>query len=476
MSAPLTPDLCVIGAGSAGLSLTAAARAVGLSVVLIERAKMGGECLNTGCVPSKALIAAARHAHAIRRAADFGVDAGQPRIDFKRVHAHIHGVIAGIAPHDSVERFEGLGATVIQASARFLDKQTVEAGGRTIRAKRTVIATGSKPVVPDTPGLDRIAVLTNESLFDLTALPSHIAIIGGGPVGLEMAQAFRRLGSAVTVISRGRPLKHDEPEAAAVVIARLRAEGVVVHEGAKVAAAEPSADGAQLTLQSKNGATSIAVSHVLAAAGRRPALDGLDLPAAGIATTDRGVDVDDAFRSRTNPHVFAIGDVSGAPQFTHWAGHQAGLVLRTILTRIPAKPKAHEIVWSTYTDPEIAHVGLSEAEARKAYGGAIAVYKSGFGENDRARADLETDGFVKIVAGRRGRVLGATVVGAQAGELIGLFALAIAGGVSVGTLAKTVLPYPTLGEIAKRAALQSYASAAKNPVAGLALRLLRTTL
>ncbi|WP_181700050.1 dihydrolipoyl dehydrogenase family protein [Chthonobacter albigriseus] len=477
MSEALTPDLCIIGAGSAGLTLAAAARAAGLSVVLVERAKMGGECLNTGCVPSKALIAAARHAHAIRRAKAFGIDAGDPVVDFARVHAHVHDVIAGIAPHDSADRFRGLGATVIEASARFVDPDTVEAGGRAIRAKRIVIATGSKPVVPDVPGLSAIPILTNESLFDLTALPSHLVVVGGGPVGLEMAQAFRRLGSAVSVISRGRPLRNDDAEAAALVVSRLRGEGVEILAEAKLTAAVPlGAAGARLTVAVGGGERVLEASHVLVAAGRRPALDGLDLAAGNVATTPDGVDVDDAFRSRSNSRVFAIGDVAGSYRFTHWASHQAGLVLRTILTRLPAKPKASEIVWCTYTDPEIAHAGLTEAEARVRHGGAVKVLRFAYAGNDRARADLETDGFVKLVTGSRGRILGADIVGAGAGELIGTVALAISAGLGAGALARTVLPYPTLGEVSKRAAMTTYADALKKPLAGLALRFLRTTL
>ncbi|HUG62029.1 MAG TPA: FAD-dependent oxidoreductase, partial [Methylomirabilota bacterium] len=249
MTDVLRPDVCVIGAGSAGLTVAAGARAVGLSVVLIERGRMGGECLNTGCVPSKALIAAARHAHAVRRARAFGVDAGEPSVDGRRVHDHIHGVIAAIAPHDSVERFEGLGATVIAGAARFVDADTVEGAGRRIVARKVVIATGSRPAMPPIPGLDAIATLTNESVFDLTALPARLLVIGGGPIGLELAQAFTRLGSRVTVLEAEKPLANDDPDCAALVLSRLAAEGVDIRIGAHVLEAEADPEGAALVVE-----------------------------------------------------------------------------------------------------------------------------------------------------------------------------------------------------------------------------------
>lgn len=469
MTEPLAPDVCVIGAGSAGLTVAAAGRAVGLSVVLIERDRMGGECLNTGCVPSKALIAAAKHAEAVRRAADFGIDAGAPRIDYERVRAHVAAVVASIAPHDSQERFESLGATVIRASARFVDGRTVEAGGQRVRAKRFVVATGSKPAVPDLPGLSDVPFLTNESVFDLAALPTALVVIGGGPIGLELAQAFRRLGSAVTVLEHGRALAHDDPEFAAVVTARLRREGVDLREGTAIAKVER--DGTGVAVHLRDGGR-VAGSHLLVAAGRVAATEGLGLDAAGIAVGPKGIATDGAMRT-ANRRVYAIGDAAAGYRFTHWAGYQGGLVLRSMLTHWPHRANGAAIAWATYTDPELAHVGLTEAEARERYGAKVDVLRWSYASNDRAAAERETEGGVKIVVGPRGRILGADVVGAGAGETAALFALAIAGKLKVGALAGMVAPYPTLAEAAKRAAVTAYAGKLESPLARRLLGLMR---
>ncbi|WP_075214886.1 dihydrolipoyl dehydrogenase family protein [Mongoliimonas terrestris] len=473
-AAVLEPDLCVIGAGSAGLSLTAAARALDLSVVLVERHRMGGDCLNTGCVPSKALIAAARHAHAIRTAAAFGVTAGAPEVDAAAVRAHVRSVIDGIAPHDSVARFERLGATVISAEARFTGPDTLVAGGRTVKAKRFVVATGSRPQLPPVPGLDQVPVLTNESVFDLDALPRRLVVIGGGPIGLELAQAFRRLGAAVTVLTRGEILSRDDREAVAVVRARLLAEGVDIVEHAVVDRVATVPDGATVTVTVGGATRQVAASHILVAAGRAPVTDGLGLEDAGVETTPKGITVTPALRT-TNWRIYAIGDVAGSFQFTHWASHQAGQVLRTILTRLPQKEATGSVIWATYTDPEIAHVGLSEAEARRRHR-TVRVLRAPYLENDRARTDRDTEGFVKIITGAGGRILGAELVGPGAGETASLFALALAGRLKVSHLAGMIAPYPTLAEVAKRAAVTSYADTAKHPFVRRVIRLLRATL
>jgi pyruvate/2-oxoglutarate dehydrogenase complex dihydrolipoamide dehydrogenase (E3) component len=469
---PLEPDVCVIGAGSAGLTVAAAARAVGLSVVLIEKDRMGGECLNTGCVPSKALIAAARHAEAVRRAAEFGVDAGEPRIDYGRVRAHVSGVIASIAPHDSQARFEGLGATVIRAAARFVDARTVEAGERTVRAKRFVIATGSKPAVPDVPGLSDVPYLTNESVFDLAALPRALVVIGGGPIGLELAQAFRRLGSAVTVLEHGRALAHDDPDFAGVVAARLRREGVDLREETSIARVERDGDGIAVLLADGGRVTG---SHLLVAAGRVAATDGLGLDAAGVRVGPKGIATDGAMRT-ANRRIHAIGDVAAGYRFTHWAGYQGGLVVRSLLTHWPHRPNPAAIAWATYTDPELAHVGLTEAEARERHGSRVTVLRSDLSANDRAATERETEGAVKIVVGPGGRILGADVVGPGAGETAALFALAVAGKLRIGALAGMVAPYPTLAEAAKRAAVSGYARKLENPLVRRLLGVMRRLL
>jgi pyruvate/2-oxoglutarate dehydrogenase complex dihydrolipoamide dehydrogenase (E3) component len=442
----LHADLCVIGAGSAGLSIAAGAAQMGASVVLIEADRMGGDCLNTGCVPSKALLAAAHAAHAVRNAPRLGVRAADPPIDFAAAHAHVHATIAAIAPHDSVERFEGLGVTVIRAAARFLDAATVQAGGQRIRARRFVVATGSRATVPPVPGLADVPYLTNESVFDLRALPAHLAIIGGGAIGVELAQAFRRLGSRVTLLERDRILPRDEPEAVAVVRGALLAEGVEVIERADVTAVAREGDGIAIVLRDRG----IAATHLLVAAGRTPNTDSLNLGAAGIATTPRGITVDASLRT-TNRKAFAAGDVAGGPQFTHVAGYHAGIVIRQALFGLPAKVDYRALPWVTFCDPELAQVGLTEAAARQA-GHAVTVLTQPLAGNDRAQAEAATAGLIKLVVGRRGRVLGASIVGRNAGELIGLWALAIANSIAVGKVASLVLPYPTLGEVSKRAA------------------------
>jgi pyruvate/2-oxoglutarate dehydrogenase complex dihydrolipoamide dehydrogenase (E3) component len=440
-------DLCIIGAGSGGLSLAAGAVQMGARVILIEGAEMGGDCLNHGCVPSKALIAAAHHAHAMTEGRPFGIAPAEPQVDFGVVKDHVARTIAGIAPHDSQERFEALGVRVIRDWARFTDPREVEAGGLRIRARRFVIATGSVPAVPPIPGLSEVPYLTNETVFALRIRPFHLIVVGGGPIGIEMAQAHRRLGCRVTVIEADRALAREEPELAAVVLDRLRAEGVEIVEGAGVAAVAGT-EGA-LSVQLTDGRR-IAGSHLLLAVGRRPALERLNLEAAGVRTTPVGVVVDAGLRS-TNRRVYAIGDAAGLGQFTHLAGYHAGIVIRSAVLGLPAKARTDHIPRATYADPELAHVGLTEAEARARHGDAVQVVTWPFAENDRARAMLRTEGLVKLIV-HRGRPLGAGIAGPQAGELIAPWALAVANGLKLSAMANTVLPYPTLAEVNKRAA------------------------
>lgn len=451
----LYADICVIGAGSGGLSVAAGAVQMGASVVLIERGEMGGDCLNTGCVPSKALIAAAHAAHTIRASSGFGVHSAAPEVRFREVHDHVHGVIAAIAPHDSVERFEALGCLVIQASARFLDRDTVEAGGERVKARRFVIATGSRAAIPPVPGVAEADPLTNETIFALKDLPEHLIILGGGPIGIEMAQAFRRLGARVTVIEKETILAKDEPEAAEIVRQALKKDGVTLLE--KIGASAVKREGAAVTVildGDSDAGPRIVGSHLLVAAGRRPNIETLELAAAGVAASPRGITVDAGLRT-TNRKIFAIGDVAGGPQFTHVAGYHAGVVIRNALFGLPAKANYAALPWVTYTDPELAHAGLTEADARKA-GGEVQILTWSFAMNDRAQTERATEGLAKIVLGRKGRILGATIVGPRAGELIGTWCLAISAGLKIGAVASAVLPYPTLGEVSKRAAGSFY--------------------
>ncbi len=455
MTNTIDTDLCVIGAGSGGLTVAAGASQMGARTVLIEAHKMGGDCLNFGCVPSKALLAAGHAAEAVRQGHRFGVAADGLRIDGGRVYGHVRGVIAAIEPNDSQERFEGLGVRVVRARARFVGPAEVEADGLGIRARRFVVATGSSPFVPPIPGLGDLPFLTNETVFDLAALPEHLLVVGGGPIGVEMAQAHRRLGARVTVLEMGSVLPRDDPELVDVVRTRLKAEGVEVREGVKVVAAAAAAAGIALTVAENGQESRIEGSHVLIAAGRRPNVDGLGLDQAGIAHSAKGITVDRRLRT-TNRRVFAIGDVAGGHQFTHVASWHAGIVIKNALFRIPAKADARTVPWVTYTSPELAQVGLLEAEA-KARHGTIRVLRWPYHDNDRAQAEHVVDGFVKAVVTPGGHILGAGIVGAAAGELIHTWVLAMTKRIKVGTLAAMVAPYPTLGEVSKRAAGSFYA-------------------
>ncbi|SFD31317.1 dihydrolipoyl dehydrogenase family protein [Tropicimonas isoalkanivorans] len=439
-------DVCIIGAGSAGLSLAAGAVQMGAKVVLIEAGEMGGECLNVGCVPSKALIAAAKQAQALRYGASLGIAPIEPEVDFAAVMKHVHGAIAAIAPHDSQDRFEGLGVRVIRERAAFTAPDRLEAGPHRISARRFVIATGSRPAVPPIPGLEEVPFLTNESLFDLTELPEHLLIIGGGPIGLEMAQAFRRLGARVTVIEADAAHGREDPELAAIVLKRLRKEGVEIVEGAVVERVSQQ-DGA-ISVETGNGTH--AGSHLLVATGRVPTTDGLGLDAAEVEHDKKGITVDDRLRT-SNRKIYAMGDVAGQGQFTHLAGYHAGVLGRTIPFGLPAKAKNGHIPRATYTDPELAHVGLSEAEARKQHGDALEVIRVPYTQSDRAIAEGQTTGLVKVMV-HRGRPVGVGIVGHQAGDLIGTWALFLANGLKMKALSDTVLPYPTLSELNKRAA------------------------
>lgn len=460
MAKTLAPDICVIGAGSGGLSVAAAAAAFGVSVVLIEKARMGGDCLNSGCVPSKALIASAKRAQAMREAEAFGIAPVEPAVDFAKVHDRVHGVIAAIAPNDSVARFTALGVTVIEAEARFVDERTVVAGDHEIRARRFVVATGSSPFIPPIPGLAEIEFLTNESVFDLARLPSRLVVIGGGPIGMEMAQAFGRLGSAVTVVEAFAALGREDPELAAVALGAIRAEGVDIRENTAVTRVEKREDGVRVHVDGPGGPGVVEASHVLVAVGRVANVGDLGLEAAGVAFDRKGVKVDSRLRT-ANRRVLAIGDVAGGLQFTHVAGWHAGLAIRSMLFRLGAKADARAIPRATYVDPEIAQVGLTEDEARKR-GEPVSVLRWPFTENDRALAEGKTAGMVKIVTGRRGRLLGVSIVGAGASEMIALYALALARSLSVRDLASFVPPYPTMAEAGKRAAVQAFAPAARN--------------
>ena len=456
-----TPDLCVIGAGSGGLSVAAAAAALGVSVVLIEKHKMGGDCLNAGCVPSKALIAAAKRAHQMRTSAPFGITAVQPAVDYMAVRAHVQGVIAAIAPNDSVERFSALGVDVIQAAGRFIDMSTVEAGEVRIRARRFVIATGSSPAIPPIPGLDSVPYLTNETVFNIDQPVGHLIVIGGGPIGMELAQAHRRLGARVTVLEAQTALAKDDPELTQHALRNLRAEGLDIREGVKVVGVSGGLGLIAVQVDDGTKITPLSGTHLLIATGRKPNTDGLGLDVAGVKSDARGIKVNRGLVT-SNRRIFAIGDVTGGLQFTHVANDHAGIVIRRALFRLPAKVRVDRTPWVTFTDPEIAQVGLSEAEALKR-SKKINVYRWPFHENDRAQAERTAHGLVKVVCAANGKILGAGIVGPSAGELIQVWSLAIAQGLKIGAMTGWIAPYPTLGEASKRAAFTSLTASARHP-------------
>lgn len=439
-------DICVIGGGSGGLSVAAGAVQMGAKVVLLEGHKMGGDCLNYGCVPSKALIAAGKQAHAMGTGQKFGVTPVKPKVSYGGAKDHVRDVIATIEPHDSVERFDGLGVTVIQEFGRFISPTEVQAGDTVVTARRFVIATGSAPFVPPIPGLTDVPFYTNEDIFDLREKPEHLIVIGGGPIGMEMAQAHVRLGSKVTVIEAFKAMGKDDPELAAIVLENLRAEGVEIAEDAM--AATISGKAGDITVKVKDGRV-FKGSHLLMAVGRKVNIERLDLDKAGVAH-DRAVTVDASLRT-SNRRIYAIGDAAGGLQFTHVAGYHAGIIIRSMLFGLPSKQRADHIPWATYTDPELAQVGLTEAEARAKHGDRLEVVRFEYSGNDRAIAEGKTTGLVKVMV-NKGRPVGASIVGAQAGELIQVWALAIANRLKMGAVAAMVAPYPTLGEVNKRVA------------------------
>jgi pyruvate/2-oxoglutarate dehydrogenase complex dihydrolipoamide dehydrogenase (E3) component len=457
----LAPDICIIGAGSGGLSVAATAAGFGVSTVLVEQGKMGGDCLNTGCIPSKALIEAARAAHAIARARHFGIFVRGAEIDFHKVNQHVHDVITAIAPNDSKERYRGLGVRVIEGKARFTDPETVMVGDEiSIKARRYVIAAGSSPALPDIPGLKSTPHYTNETIFDLGVRPEHLVILGAGAMGIELAQAYRRLGAAVTIFDVAQPLAREDAECARVVLDQLLREGIELRSNCTVERIESEGTKVKLVVRGEAGAETLGGSHLLLATGRRANIDRLGLDQAGIRYDSRGIVVDSGLKT-ANKRVYAIGDIAGGAQFTHLANYHAGLVIRNALFRWPVRVDTTMVPRVTFTDPELAHVGLTENDAReRRY--RFRVLRSAFHENDRAQTARETRGHIKVITTARGRILGATIVGPAAGELIAPWCLAVRQKVNIRAFAALVLPYPTLAETGKRAAIAYFMPGLRN--------------
>lgn len=441
-------DLIAIGGGTAGLVTAAGAAFLGAKPALIERAALGGDCLWTGCVPSKALIASARMAHTMRNAAELGLTGVAPVIAFSEIMERMRKARGVVAHHDDPERFREMGVSVEFGSARFLDRRTVEVEGvGKMRSKRIVIATGAIAALPPIPGLMEMGCLTNENVFDQNVLPERVAILGGGPIGLEFAQVFCRLGAKVTVVEMlPRILPAEDADVSETLTEILRAEGVTVETKTKIVEAKRGADGSK-QLVSADGRT-FTVDEVLVAVGRRPCTGSLELDKAGVSTDRAAVEVDASLRT-SNSGIWAAGDVTGGLQFTHVAEYMAKTVLRNALFPFSSKVDYSVMPWVTYTDPEVGHVGMGQAEA-EARGASTFVYP--FADLDRAITDGQTTGFVKISADKKGRILGATVVAHGAGDLLQPIVLAMKHGLKLSDIANTIFPYPTMAEGVKRTA------------------------
>ncbi|MDP2310624.1 MAG: mercuric reductase [Pseudomonadota bacterium] len=442
-------QLVVLGGGTAGLVSAMGAAALGAKVALVERHLLGGDCLNTGCVPSKALIAAARAVADARRLGAFGARA-TVEVDFPAVMERLRRLRAEIAPHDGVERLTGAGVDVFLGDARFVSRDAVEVGGARLMFSRAVIATGARAASLPVPGLAEAAAYTNETIFNLTELPTSLVVIGAGPIGCELAQSFARLGSTVTIVSLDdQVMPREDADAAAVVAVALVEDGVALRLGAKLLRVDRAGGTATVVFERAGVEERVSAAGVLVAVGRAPNVEGLGLDVAGVAVDRAGVVVDDFLRT-ANPHIFAAGDVCSPLKFTHAADAMARIVIQNAL--FPGRARVSRLVvpWCTYTEPEVAHVGLTEADARK-QGVPCLSLTLPLHDVDRAVLEGDTRGFARLnVHPGTGRVLGATLVGRNAGDMIGPAVLAMTAGISASTLARTIAPYPTQGEIWKR--------------------------
>lgn len=448
-------DLAIIGGGSGGLSLASGSAQLGLKVALIEGHKMGGDCLNYGCVPSKALLAAAKSIYQARhQAPGFGAELEFKSLDFSKVMGHVLSVIKTIEPHDSVSRFESLGVKVFQEYGQFLDAHTLKAGEETLQARKIVIATGSSPFIPPIKGIDTIDYLTNETIFDLKTLPKQLIVIGGGPIGCELAQAFAMLGSKVTIIEAMNILPKDDKDCVAIVRQSLKDTGIVVLEQSQVNEVVKKDEATiEVKISTPSEDKVLTGSHVLVATGRKPNIDKLNLEKADIAHSKKGVEVNNRLQT-SQKHIYAIGDVAGPYQFTHMASYQSGIVLRNIAFKIPAKVNYDAVPWVTYTVPELAHVGKSETDIKDSSDFTVTQWQ--FSQSDRAQTENETTGLIKIITDKKGKIYGATIVGAHAGELILPWVMALRIGKTLRAFTDTIAPYPTLSEVSKQVSGEFY--------------------
>jgi pyruvate/2-oxoglutarate dehydrogenase complex dihydrolipoamide dehydrogenase (E3) component len=466
----IVPDLCVIGSDAVALATATAAAAFGVSVVLVENGETGGAHRDGGALLSKALQAAAAHVNAMRTGAHFGVKTVRFGVDFDAVRAHVRDALEALAPLQSRERLKALGVRVIAGAARFVDRKTLAVEGLEIKARRFVIATGSLPALPAIAGLAETPHFTCDNILDLAECPRHLIVVGAGPAGLEMAQAFRRLGAEVIVLDRAEPLAQYDRECAAVVLDALARERITIRPNVIIdAVRRTDMHGqqqvqAEITTPGESGPNKETIdgTHILIAAGRRANLAGLALDAARVRYGPGGVVVNRRLRTR-NRRVYAVGEAAGAPAYPQVAHHQAGLVVRNALFRAPLRPDRDAIPLVTYTDPELAQIGLMEDAARARYG-AICVLRSSYAENDRAQANQATNGHIKIVTDRRGGIRGATIVGAEAAENIATFSLAINQQLNIEALAGLIVPYPSFAEVGKRAAMTYFTGGLTSPL------------
>ena len=447
-------DIAVIGGGAAGLTVTSGAAQLGARTLLIEKeSALGGDCLHFGCVPSKTLIKSAHVYHALKNAEAFGLpDVHVPPIDFRQVADRVRSVVATIQKHDSVERFCGLGARVEFGEARFTDEHTVELGGRSFTAQKWVIATGSSPFVPPIEGLLDVDYLTNREIFYMDRLPASMIVLGGGPIGIEMAQAFNRFGCRVTVVDMGSQiLGKEDRDMADEVMAVLEEEGVAFLLNAKVVRVRrEGADRKAVVVATPDGERTLVSEAILVAIGRTANVDGLGLDAIGVDFDRSGIKVDDRMRT-SQKHIFAAGDINGGYQFTHAAGYEGGIVVANAVFRLPRKADYTFLPWCTYTDPELASIGMNERTAQ-ARGEAYSVFSEAFADNDRSLAEGQRRGRIKLLLDRKEKPLGVQILGPRAGDLVSEWVAALNGQVKLATLAAAVHPYPTLGEINKRVA------------------------
>lgn len=450
-------DLIVLGAGAGGLTITAVAAQLGYRVALLEGHKMGGDCLNYGCVPSKALLAAAKKVNTAWASRDLGLKVGG-KAHMAAIHQHVHNTIRAIAPHDSQERFEGLGAEVVREHGFFINRNTIGTeSGRRLKGRRIVITTGSRPLVPPIKGLEGSGFYTNETIFDLRKTPEHLLVAGGGPIGVEMAQAFARLGSKVTLIEGGRQLlAAEDPDAAEAVEKNLAEQGVEVIKNHILSHVKKDDKNKYTLTLSKSGALkTVAGTDLLIALGRQPNLERLELENAGVELDGRFIKTDGHLRT-SNKRVFAVGDVAGNYQFTHMAGYEAAHVIRRVLFgAFWQRVRYHAVPRVTYTEPEVATTGLTEKAAREKYGRKTRTTTVPFTDNDRARAEGKTEGFLKLNT-VKGRPVGVTIYGPQAGELIGLWTLVLHKKLPLSAVSGMIHPYPTLNDISRLAVSTFY--------------------